>query len=138
MLITDLNFEAYIEASPKSEFDLAQMVERGLPTDSIAYLRAKGLTFSEVSEIVIPARTLKHRKTRGDQLSHEETDRLVRVARIIALAEHVFRSHEKALAWLRSPDDRLNDRTPLSMLQTESGGRLIESMLWQIDEGVYA
>jgi|SRR5882672_1573645 putative toxin-antitoxin system antitoxin component (TIGR02293 family) len=138
MVITDLNFAAYIEASPKSEFDLAQMVERGLPTDSIAYLRAKGLTFSEVSEIVIPARTLKHRKTRGDQLSHEETDRLVRVARILGLAEHVFRSHEKALAWLRSPDDRINERTPLSLLQTESGGRLVESMLWQIDEGVYA
>jgi putative toxin-antitoxin system antitoxin component (TIGR02293 family) len=114
------------------------MVERGLPTDSITYLREKGLTFSEVSEIVIPARTLKHRKTRGDQLSHEETDRLVRVARILGLAEHVFRNHEKALAWLRSPDDRINNRTPLSLLQTESGGRLVESMLWQIDEGVYA
>jgi putative toxin-antitoxin system antitoxin component (TIGR02293 family) len=137
-VISDLNFEAYLGASPKSEFDLAQMVERGLPTDSITYLREQGLTFSEVSEIVIPARTLKHRKERGDQLSHEETDRLVRVARIMVLAEHVFRSHEKALAWLRSPDDRINDRTPLSMLQTESGGRLVENMLWQIDEGVYA
>jgi putative toxin-antitoxin system antitoxin component (TIGR02293 family) len=137
-VISDLNFEAYIGASPKSEFDLAQMVERGLPTDSITYLREQGLTFSEVSEIVIPARTLKHRKERGDQLSHEETDRLVRVARIMSLAERVFRSHEKALAWLRSPDDRINDRTPLSMLQTEFGGRLVENMLWQIDEGVYA
>ena len=35
-------------------------------------------------------------------------------------------------------DDRLGDRTPLSMLNTEAGGREIESMLWGIDEGVYS
>lgn len=68
----------------------------------------------------------------------EETDRMLRVARIVALAEQVFGGREKALIWLRSKDDRINDRTPLSMLHTESGGRLVENMLWQIDEGVYA
>jgi uncharacterized protein (DUF2384 family) len=35
------------------------------------------------------------------------------------------------------PEDRLHNRTPLKMLTTESGGRLIENMLWQIDEGIY-
>jgi putative toxin-antitoxin system antitoxin component (TIGR02293 family) len=70
--------------------------------------------------------------------SNQETDRLVRVARIVALAEHVFQNREKALTWLRSSNDGMNDRTPLSMLQTESGGHLVEGMLWQIDEGVYA
>ena len=87
---------------------------------------------------MISPRTLKHRKARGEQLSHEETDRMVRVARIIALAEQVFGDRDKALAWLRSKDDRINERTPLSMLHTESGGRLVENMLWQIDEGIYA
>jgi uncharacterized protein (DUF2384 family) len=43
----------------------------------------------------------------------------------------------KALLWLRSVDDRLDDRTPMQMLANENGGRLIESMLWQIDEGIY-
>jgi putative toxin-antitoxin system antitoxin component (TIGR02293 family) len=128
----------YIGVSPKSEFDLAQRVEKGLPTSSIARLKEKGLTFSEVSEIVISPRTLKHRKARGEHLSHEESGRVVRVARIVALAEHVFGSRDKALGWLRSKDDRIKERTPLSMLQTESGGRLVENMLWQIDEGIYA
>jgi putative toxin-antitoxin system antitoxin component (TIGR02293 family) len=133
-----LNLADYIGVSPKSEFDLAEIVEKGLPTGSIALLKEKGLTFSEVSEIVISPRTLKHRKARGEQLSHEETDRMVRVARIIALAEQVFGNRDKALTWLRSTDDRINERTPLSMLHTESGGRLVENMLWQIDEGIYA
>jgi hypothetical protein len=35
--------------------------------------------------------------------------------------------------WLRMSDERLENRTPLKTLTTESGGRLVENMLWQID-----
>ncbi len=138
MAANNLTFEQYIGGSPNSALDMAEIAEKGLPTDSIAYLKEKGLTFSEVSEIVISPRTLKHRKPRGEHLSVEETDRVLRVARIILLADQVFGNHEKALTWLRQVDERINDRIPLSMLHTESGGRLVENLLWQIDEGVYS
>ena len=128
----------YIGVAPQTEFDLAEIVEHGLPTGSLALLKEKGLSFSEISEIVISPRTLKHRKARGEHLSHEETDRMVRVARIVALADNVLGNHAKALLWLRTADDRMSGRNPLSMLQTEAGGRLIEGMLWQVDEGVYS
>ena len=134
----DFTLEQYIGVSQNSALDLAEIAEKGLPTDSIAYLKEKGLTFSEVSETVISPRTLKHRKARGQQLSVEETERMLRVARILSLADQVFGNHEKALTWLRQVDERLNDRTPLRMLHTEAGGRLVENLLWQIDEGVYS
>jgi putative toxin-antitoxin system antitoxin component (TIGR02293 family) len=133
-MATNLNI---LGIASESEFELAEIVEKGIPTDTIAFLRHSGLTFSEVSSIVISPRTLKHRKARGQNLSHEETERVVRVGRVLALADQIFASHDKALLWLRTPDDRLNNRTPLSMLPTEAGGRLIEKMLWQIDEGIY-
>jgi putative toxin-antitoxin system antitoxin component (TIGR02293 family) len=124
--------------TPISDFNLAEVVEQGLPIHSLSLLRERGLTATEISEIVISPRTLKHRKARNEPLSQEETDRAVRVARIVAMAGEVFGNPDKALLWLRSPDDRLANRTPLNMLHTESGGRLIESMLWQLDEGIYA
>jgi len=133
-----LDVEEYLGVSPTSEFNLAEIVEKGLSPGSVALLKQRGLTFSEISEIVISPRTLKHRKSRGENLSHEETDRMVRVTRIVSLAETVFGNHEKALLWLRMGDDRLGNRSPLSMLQTEAGGRLVESMLWQVDEGIYS
>jgi putative toxin-antitoxin system antitoxin component (TIGR02293 family) len=138
MATNNVPLEQYIGVSPDSALDLAEIAEKGLPTDSLAYLKERGVTFSEISEIIISPRTLKHRKARGEQLSVEETDRMLRVARIIALADQVFGNHEKALTWLRQVDEHLNDRTPLSMLHTESGGRLVEDLLWQIDEGVYS
>jgi len=118
--------------------DLALLTERGIPTKSVAVLKERGLTFTEISDIIVSPRTLKHRNARKEPLSHDETDRVVRVARILSLAEEIFASREKALKWLRLPDDRLENRTPLTMLITESGGRLVENMLWQIDEGVFA
>jgi putative toxin-antitoxin system antitoxin component (TIGR02293 family) len=126
-----------IGITPTSDFNLAELVEVGLPLTALTRLRARGLTATELSEIVISPRTLKHRKARNEPLSLEETDRAVRVARIVGLAGEVFDNPDKALLWLRSPDDRLANRTPLNMLHTESGGRLVESMLWQLDEGIY-
>ena len=138
MAANNVTLEQYIGVSPKSALNLAEIAEKGLPTGSITYLKQKGLTFSEVSEIVISPRTLKHRKARRELLSVEETGRMLRVARILALADQIFGNHEKALAWLRQVDERLNERTPLSMLHTEPGGCLVENLLWQIDEGVYS
>jgi uncharacterized protein (DUF2384 family) len=45
---------------------------------------------------------------------------------------------ESALGWLRAPKRRFEDRAPMQMLATEAGGRLVEQMLIQIDEGMFA
>jgi len=136
-LIPD-GIDQLIGEKPASDFNLAEIVEHGLPVGSLTLLKNHGLTFTEVSEIVISPRTLKHRKARGERLSDDETDRMVRVARIIALANSVFGNPQKALKWLRTESDRMGGRRPLSMLRTDAGGRLVESRLWQIDEGMFA
>jgi putative toxin-antitoxin system antitoxin component (TIGR02293 family) len=128
----------FIGVNATSEFHLAEIVEGGLPLATLSRLREQGLSAAEVGEIVISPRTLKHRKARNQSLSQEETDRAVRVARVVSLAGEIFGNREKALLWLRSPHDRLADRAPLNMLQTESGGRMVESLLWQLDEGIYS
>ena len=43
-----------------------------------------------------------------------------------------------ALDWLRARRQRFDGRTPMQMLCTETGGRLVEQMLLQIDEGMFA
>jgi putative toxin-antitoxin system antitoxin component (TIGR02293 family) len=120
-----------------SEFQLAELAERGLPVKSVDFLRNEGLTFSEVHGVVLPARTLKHRREKKQPLSVEETDRTLRVAKIISLADQVFGNHEKGLRWLRRENQRLEGRTPLEMLRSEVGGELVRQMLYQIDEGIY-
>ena len=107
-----------------------------MPLDSLDLLRESGLNFTEMGT-VIPHRTLKHRKAKGESLTTEETERVLRFAKVLAFAERVFGNREKSLRWLRGKDDRLGDRTALSLLKTEAGAKVVESMLWQVSEGMF-
>jgi putative toxin-antitoxin system antitoxin component (TIGR02293 family) len=87
----------------RSDQDLVQVVEERLPTDVIDGLRQSGVTDNEVYALVVPRRTLTHRRARREALSQDESDRAVRLARTAALAEQVFGDPERAWRWLRAP-----------------------------------
>jgi putative toxin-antitoxin system antitoxin component (TIGR02293 family) len=124
-------------AVPKTDQQMLAIVEGQLPTSSIKRLLALGITRSEVDAIVIPLRTLQHRRSRREKLTVEESDRVMRVARLLSQAEVVYGSRERALAWLRRPHPRLKGRSPLELSRTETGNRIVEELLIQIDEGMF-
>jgi putative toxin-antitoxin system antitoxin component (TIGR02293 family) len=130
--------EDWLGTPDVSEQRLVHLVEGGLPTKVINHLLGKGLTRDEVFDIIIPLRTWKHRKSRHQLLSKEESERAVRAARVLARAQAVMGDQKSALEWLRAPKRRFEGRAPLEMLRTETGGRLVEQMLIQIDEGMTA
>jgi putative toxin-antitoxin system antitoxin component (TIGR02293 family) len=132
------NVGTWLGTQPDSEFDLARLAEDGVPIGVVRVMTDHGLTSKEVYSIVIPERTLKHRKSRKERLSPEESDKAIRTARLLARAQSIFGSQEKALVWMRQTKQRFGGRTPLDMLTTEAGGRLVEEMLIQIDEGMFA
>lgn len=130
--------EDWLGAKAESEQKIVRLVEGGLPTRVINRLLDRGLTRNEVFEVIIPLRTWKHRKSRHQPLSKEESERVVRTARILARAQAVLGDQETALEWLRTAKRRFEGRSPMQMLSTETGGRLVEGMLIQIDEGMFA
>lgn len=128
-----------LNATPlESDRDLVRLVEERLSTDSVAALKRLGLTETELATLVLPRRTLSHRVARGEALTPEESDRAVRVARTVALAEVVFADRDKALRWLRKAKRQLDGRTPLDYIATEAGARIVEEMLHRVDDGMGA
>jgi len=118
--------------------DLAH-VESGVPLTTMStFAESSGLPLKDLYEVVIPARTLKHRRARREPLSRDESDKLARLVRVFDHAVYVFGDPERARAWLDKPKKRFDNRTPLTMLRTEVGGRMVEEMLGQIDEGMFA
>jgi putative toxin-antitoxin system antitoxin component (TIGR02293 family) len=131
--------EAKLGLTPlRSDRDLARLVESRLPLTSVDSLTSHGLSDEELYSFILPRRTLAHRRTRREPLTHEESDRAVRFARIASLAEGVFGDDAKASRWLRKPKVRFDERTPLELLRTEAGARLVEEMLLQLDYGFAA
>ncbi len=122
----------------RSDRDLAELVVRGLPATAIKSLVRGGLSDAEAYRLIVPRRTLAHRVAKHQPLSKDESDKAVRVARITAMGEQVFGESERAWRWMRKPKRRFDGQTPIEMLATEAGARLVEEMLAQIDDGLAA
>ena len=41
-------------------------------------------------------------------------------------------------SWMRAPKRRFESQSPLEMMRSEAGSRLVEEMLIQIEEGMFA
>jgi len=122
----------------RSDHDLAARVEKRLPATTIQSLVRGGLSDAEVYQLIVPRRTLAHRMANHQSLSQEESDKAVRVARLTAMAEQVFGEPDRAWRWLRKPKGRFDGKSPLGMLATEAGARLVEETIAQIDDGIFA
>ena len=125
-------------ANVASQADLARVVRRGIRLAVLSHVQKAGFSKQEIERFVIPARTWRHRKAKGEPLSIEESDRVVRLTRIQALAENVFGDVDKANRWLREELGILEGRSPLEVAQIEAGSRLIEQLLAKLDWGAVA
>ena len=127
-----------LEPSPAFSFSWLD-IANGVPLRALEdFSIYSGIQLKQLLEVVIPARTLKHRRQRKEPLNLDESDRLARVARLYELALKVFGDAEKARRWLSKPKERFRERSPVEMMRTELGGRQVEEMLYQIDEGMFA
>ena len=108
----------------------------GLPLAALDRLIADGvITEAEIEAHFIPRRTLYARRQKGT-LSREQSDLIVRLARVQALAEEVFDRRPDAHAWMRERNGALDGQIPLTLLDTEEGGRLVEAVLGRIAYGI--
>jgi len=122
-----------------SEADLAHVVRHRLSLKVLAFLNERGgFSDQEISRFVIPERTQRHRIAKQQPLTVEESDRVVRLARLQSMAEDVFADSERANRWLREKLGILGGNAPLEVAQTESGVRVVERILAKIDWGAAA
>ena len=118
--------------------DLVRLVRRGLPIGVVQSLLESGrLTPAELDHVVLPRKTLAHRRKLGT-LTPEQSDRLVRVARLLAAAEETFGNPVKAGIWLRRPTSVFAGERPMDLLDTDEGAREVETLLGQISKGIAA
>ena len=119
-----------------TDLALADAVRDGLPVSALDRLIADGVVSEQEMEAhFIPRRTLYARRQKGT-LSREQSDLVVRLARIQAMADEVFGDRQKVHRWLRKPNGALGSQVPLALLDTEEGGRVVEAVLGRIAHGI--
>ena len=123
----------------RSVLELLGKVERGFSYTAFERLqRAIALPAQDLAEFVqIPPRTLQRRKEAG-RLRADESDRLLRVSRLLEHAIDLFEGDTAAARnWLGSPKKALAGHTPLDCARTEAGAREVESLIGRLEHGVH-
>jgi putative toxin-antitoxin system antitoxin component (TIGR02293 family) len=120
--------------------DLVEQVRAGLPASTVIMLAdTLNLNKSQVAErLNIPSRTLSRRLASKSRLTHDESDRTLRMAKVVALANEVLGAEDKASRWMVAPNRALGGRKPFDQLDTELGVRSVEEILYAIAYGMYS
>ncbi len=112
----------------------SRAIRNGLPAHAFDALQsALGLPAAALAEALKMApRTLSRRRASG-VLAPDESDRLLRVARLAEMATAALGDSEAAAAWMTHPHALLEGETPLQRADTAPGAREIEDMLYAIE-----
>lgn len=128
-----------LKRSVSTQDQLREAVRAGLPYASLeAVMGELGLARTEAADAIhLPPRTVARRK-KEQKLQADESDRLVRLARLAAQGADVLGDKEKAATWLRRPNRALGGKIPLELLDSDIGVRQVEEVLGRIEHGVYS
>ncbi|MDQ6704381.1 MAG: DUF2384 domain-containing protein [Acidobacteriota bacterium] len=120
----------------RTEADLQAAIREGFPQSVIEeVMHAADLTLKQLAAALdLSPRSLQRRRGQG-RLAVYESDRVYRLARIVALAKHYLGDNETAMRWLRRPNRALGGSAPLEMIDTEPGARKVENVLGRIAYG---
>ena len=120
--------------------DLVAQVRIGLPASTVNLLAdALSLHRTQIAKCLnIPARTLSRRLAAKSRLTQDESDRTLRMARVVALANEVLGAEDKASRWMVAPNRALGGLKPFDQLDTELGVRSVEEVLQRIAYGMFS
>jgi putative toxin-antitoxin system antitoxin component (TIGR02293 family) len=117
--------------------DLLRSIEGGLAARaSDHFVDATGLSAERVADFAdINRRTLAARHDEG-RFSRDESDRLVRAARIFGRTLTLFKGDRStATAWLQSGQPALGGSAPIELARTDLGAREVERVLAELSTG---
>jgi putative toxin-antitoxin system antitoxin component (TIGR02293 family) len=125
-------------AKAKHPAELIRKIQKGLRFSELETLQNSiDLPFEQLAvKLAISRSTLQRRKAAG-RLSPDESDKVMRLSRLLEHATNVFGDVERARAWLKFPQRGLGGAIPLDYAETEVGAREVDNLLGRIEYGVY-
>jgi len=135
-VVAGLGGEQALGRRLSNDHDLRDAIREGFrPAVVERLMRASGLTLKELATALdLSPRSLQRRRRTG-RLARYESDRLYRLARIVALADEFLGNHERAMQWLKRPNRALGGTAPIAAIDTELGARQVENVLGRIAYG---
>jgi putative toxin-antitoxin system antitoxin component (TIGR02293 family) len=138
-LHSSLGGRTVITPEPTTPVEWVARIRAGLPAASaMAFKEALGLTNEELASVLgVSPRTVARLDPEKSHLDAVSGDRLVRAARLYAIAAEVLEDDAAAAQWLKSPQRGLGGAVPLELAETDVGSRAVEALLGRMEHGVF-
>lgn len=126
-------------ASTTMSEDLMKVIRGGLPWIELEALQEiLDVPLDKLAPMLRISKATLHRRKNEGRLTPEESDRVIRFARLMHIAIEALETEENARAWLSMPQQGLGGALPLEYAEAEMGAREVESLLTRIQYGVYS
>lgn len=127
--------------NPKQPLALHKAVVNGIRAGTLVhfkkYTRASNQDMSAI--LGVAEKTfIAWQKHPGKPIASVSSDRLVRAAKIVSIAEKVLESPDNARTWLNEPQSALNGEVPRDLLTTDVGAQQVEDTLLRMEHGFLA
>jgi putative toxin-antitoxin system antitoxin component (TIGR02293 family) len=128
-----------LKDAPEDDLGWAELARAGLPSKVIDRLaQVLGWTREKLATTLdLVPRTLARRLENKELLTTPESERMLRVARVLARASEVLEGEAKASAWIEQPNVALGGQPPIDLLRTDIGTELVLHELTKIDYGMW-
>ncbi len=125
----------------KSTLDLHHSIVAGLPVRCVIHFKEyTGLSNTHMCRALgVSEKTfIRWQDDPAKLLDSVFSDRLVRTAKVMGLAEEVLEDADNASAWLSRPQSALGNEIPQELLRTDIGAKQVEDLLLRMEHGYLA
>ena len=128
-----------LDTAANTKIHVIDKIRNGIPADGIeAILEKTNINRNQLSRILHISTRQMSRYTGMDRLSPEQSNFLYELARIYTKAEDVLGDKMTAEHWLNRKNVALGEQSPIELLDTAEGVRLVSDLLAQIEYGFYS
>lgn len=139
----------YDDLYTMNNMDRAQLVKRGAPSRSLTVI-AKDMNIPRerfVTLIGVKRATATRKLAKGQELSADESERVVGVAKLIGQVESIVKESGSPMGfqparwfsdWIEQPSPALGGTKPADLLDTADGREAVSRLLSQMQSGAYA
>lgn len=120
--------------------ELVELTREGIPTRALEQL-AEQMNLSRVviaKALGMSERTLSRRVGAKSRMTAGESDRVVRMARLVAQAGETLGGAANASKWLQTPNRAMGGERPFDCLDTDAGVQTVETVLGRIAYGLFS
>lgn len=123
----------------RNRMDLIDLSKKGVTKDALLHL-AKYFSYSvhQMAQLLpVTERTLQ-RYTPGKPLSRIVSEQILQIAEVAARGSEVFEGRDRFLIWMNHPNKALDNKIPMSLLDSKFGVDMVLDELGRIEHGVFS